>query len=266
MEIKDIKQTLPILQVLQTYGLKINKNKMVVCPFHEDKTASLQISETRNLYKCHACDKKGDVIQFVQDFEKITKHEALLKCSQLVEGQKFQAESPTNTSNDTDNRQPITHNCLNKMFLSFRKGLFCSPMAKEYCQGRNLDFEYLEIGFNSGQFHHGEKKHDKLIEDCLEIGLLSKGGTNSRTGGQAYKPFANKSIVFPLKNKENQIVSYYFRSIYNNDNAKHFYLKNRQGLYPNYPHPDTRKLILTEAIIDCASLLQLTEINKNYSL
>jgi DNA primase len=57
--------------------LPIDKNKMLNCPFHEDKTASLQVNLQKNLYKCHACGKKGDQIQFVQDYEKITKHEAL---------------------------------------------------------------------------------------------------------------------------------------------------------------------------------------------
>ena len=155
---------------------------------------------------------------------------------------------------------------IEKMFLSFRKGLLCSEPAKEYCSSRNLDFDKLEVGFNSGQFHHGARKDEKLINDCLNYGLLTLAGTNSRTGGQAYKPFGNKSILFPLRNKENQIVSFYFRSTINNENSKHFYLKNRQGLYPNYPNPDTRKLLLTEAIIDTASLLQIDEIAANYTL
>jgi hypothetical protein len=47
------------------------------------------------------------------------------------------------------------------------------------------------------------------------------------------------------------------------EGAKHYYLKNRQGLYPNYPNPNTKKLILTESIIDCASLIQSLQIQQN---
>lgn len=54
---------------------------MLRCPFHEDNTASLQVNPAENKYKCHACDKKGDVIQFVQDYEKLTNREALKKCT-----------------------------------------------------------------------------------------------------------------------------------------------------------------------------------------
>ncbi|MDP2161196.1 MAG: CHC2 zinc finger domain-containing protein [Flavobacterium sp.] len=266
MEISEIKSNLTLEQVLTNYNLKPNKNNMLRCPFHEDSTASLQVSFSQNKYKCHACDKKGDVIQFVQDYEKLTKHEALKKCTAMIET--IQPVQKTTTTIQTPN--PINEQerilFLEKMFLSFRKGLLSSPPAKEYCSSRNLDFDKLEVGFNSGQFHHGARKDEKLINDCLNYGLLTQAGTNSRTGGQAYKPFGNKSILFPLKNKENQIVSFYFRSTINNENSKHFYLKNRQGLYPNYPNPDTKKLLLTEAIIDTASLLQIDEIKENYTL
>jgi DNA primase catalytic core len=264
MEIADIKQNLSLSQVLENYSLQPNKNNMLRCPFHEDSTASLQVSFSQNKYKCHACDKKGDVIQFVQDYEKLTKHEALKKCTAMIEiSPKSNVQSPK--------QEPTTTVIVNtyfieKMFLSFRKGLLCSEPAKEYCNSRNLDFDKLEVGFNSGQFHHGARKEEKLINEALQCGLLTTAGTNSRTGGQAYKPFGNKSILFPLKNKENQIVSFYFRSTINNENSKHFYLKNRQGLYPNYPNPDTRKLLFTEAIIDTASLLQIDEITANYTL
>lgn len=262
MEIPEIKSKLTLSETLNHYGLK-PKNNMLLCPFHEDKTASLQVNLEKNFYKCHACGKSGDVIQFVQDYEKLTKYQALKKCtSMIVPGQEPKITQVTEPGTQTPERTAF----LQKMFLSFRKGIFNSVPAKEYCASRNLDYESLEIGFNSGQFHHGTRKDEKLINDCLQYGLLALGGTNSRTGGQAYKPFGNKGIVFPLKNRENEIVSFYYRSTINDKDQKHYYLKNRQGLYPGYPNPDTKKLILTEAIVDTASLLQIDEINQNYTL
>ena len=271
MQIQEIKTNLTLEQVLKNYNLQPNKNKMLNCPFHEDKTASLQVNYEQNKYKCHACGKKGDQIQFVEDFEKLTKHEALKKCTELISPLTPKGGIPNivQTNNLQTSVVPpsgVRGLFLEKMYLSFRKGLICSSPAQEYCKSRNLDFDKLEIGFNSGQFHHGERKEEKLINDCLDFGLLSLAGTNSRTGGQAYKAFGNRCILFPLKNKNNNIVSFYFRSTINNEDAKHFYLKNRQGLYPNYPNPDTKKLILTEAIIDSATLLQIDQIKNNFEI
>lgn len=258
MEISEIKTKLSLANVLHHYGLE-PKNNMLKCPFHSDNTASLQVNLEKNFYNCHACSKTGDVIQFVQDYEKLSKHEALTKCKTLASSTNVEVQ---NTNEIIRIPQTADHSAfLTKMFLSFRKGLLCSDPAKEYCHSRALNFDELEVGFNSGQFHHGVRKDEDLINQCVEVGLLIPYGTNSRTGGQSYKPFGNKCLVFPLKNKENQIVSLYFRSTIDNKDSRHFYLKNRSGLYPNYPSREARHLIITESIIDAASLLQLRSTN-----
>src|ERR1700744_5313810 len=87
MEITDIKMRLPISQVLQHYGLKPDKNDRLHCPFHLDKTPSLQIYPKTNTYCCFSSNctaGTGDVIQFIQLMEKCNKHEALVKAASLA--------------------------------------------------------------------------------------------------------------------------------------------------------------------------------------
>jgi len=43
MEITEIKQKLTLSQVLHYYHLKPDKNLRLCCPFHPDKTPSLQV-------------------------------------------------------------------------------------------------------------------------------------------------------------------------------------------------------------------------------
>lgn len=64
-------------------------------------------------------------------------------------------------------------------------------------------------------------------------------------------------VIFPLKDKDDKIVSFYGRAIHNKSASKHFYSKDRKGLYPRWPIHSTRTLILTEAVIDAASIYQL---------
>lgn len=61
-------------------------------------------------------------------------------------------------------------------------------------------------------------------------------------------------------------MSLYGRSITNKEDSRHFYLTGREGLYPGYPKLTTTKLILTESIIDAASLLQQQAIKDHYSI
>lgn len=266
MEIKAIKERLQLSEVLQHYNLQ-PKNNMLHCFYHEDKTASLQVNLEKNFYKCHSCGKTGDVIQFIEDYEKLSKHEAIKKAESLVDSSQLIVDRKS------DNQKPTTDNqFLEKIFKTFRKGIYNSSPAKEYAEKRGLKVAFgenkegLEIGFNSGQFHHGTRKDEELIKNALECGLLIDKNILAGTGDKSYGIFANKCLIFPLRNKENKIVSFYGRSILESKEAKHFYLKNRSGIYPNYPGKETKKLILTEAIIDCASLLQIPQIKENYSL
>lgn len=266
MEIAEIKQNLSLESILHHYNLKQDKNNMLRCPFHEDSTASLQVSFSQNKYKCHGCDKKGDVIQFVQDYEKLTKHEALKKCTQMIGTiQPIEKATPTEPKETTTSSKERTA-FIEKIFSSFKNAATRSQPAKEYLQQRNLDLKKLEVGYNGGQFHHGQRKEDSLIQNCLEYGLLIDNNRKGNTGEIVYTVFGKYGVCFPLKNQENEIVSLYFRNTLNKENAKHFYLKNRQGLYPNYPKATTKKLILLEAIIDTASVLQIDEITNKYSV
>lgn len=61
-------------------------------------------------------------------------------------------------------------------------------------------------------------------------------------------------------------ISLYFRSIHNDKKQRHFYLKGRKGLYPSYPSKKATRLILTESIIDAASLIEQAAIKSKYEI
>lgn len=264
MEISEIKQTLTIANVLHYYGLKTDKQSRLHCPFHEDKTPSMQVYyKTQTAYcfssNCKTHGKSIDVIDFIMYKENCTKHEAIKKAQEILNHQEPNKK-------DRYQKDLTREQFLGNMFQYFRNAINNSKPAKDYLQKRNLDFTKLEVGYNSGQFHHGARKDENVIAQALEYGLLIDKGIIGRTGEKAYGVFGKWSISFALKNKENEVTGLYFRSTLNDDNAKHFYLKDRKGIYPNYPKKETKKLILTEAIIDCASLLQIEKIKENYSI
>lgn len=261
MEISDIKQQLTLSQVLAHYGLKPDKSHRLHCPFHDDKTPSLQV-----YYKTHTCycfsanckthGKAIDVIDFVMHKEGCSKHVAIGRCQQLIGG------APTAVPLSTQPRVVI----LGRMFTYFKNAVHNSKPAQDYIKSRGLDATQLEVGYNSGQFHHGQRKDAELITACEQAGLLFAWGTNTREGGQAYKAFGRNCIVFALRNAAHQVCGLYFRSIINDSDQRHFYLKDRSGLYPCYPAAETQRLILTESVIDAAVLVQQCFVTKAYSV
>ncbi|MEE9337833.1 MAG: CHC2 zinc finger domain-containing protein [Methylococcaceae bacterium] len=97
-----------------------------------------------------------------------------------------------------------------------------SSKARDYLKSRHLDYKKLDAGFNTG------KEYDKL-KYC---------------------------VIFPLKDKNSEVVSLYGRSVYDNNKCKHYYTTDRKGVYPCYPNQNTKQLIVAESIIDAATLQQ----------
>ena len=256
MEISEIKQRLSIETILNHYNLQADKNGMLCCPFHKEDKPSLKIYTDTNTFNCFGCSANGDVIEFIQKKESCSKHAAILKAKSLI------GESPQTIK---QRKQVITKETkldhteiLSKIFTSFNNGLKSSTAKhpQSYLESRSLRHDKLELGYNSGQFHHRGKLNQADMQACIAAGLLIPyKGAIPKAKGQTYTAFAKDCIIFPLKDKSGNITSLYGRSIIDNKNAKHFYLKDRNGLYPNYPKQETTKLILTEAIIDAATLL-----------
>lgn len=57
-----IKQAVTTKQAAEMCGLKIRRNNMVSCPFHNDGTPSMKVD---NRFHCFGCGADGDVIDFV---------------------------------------------------------------------------------------------------------------------------------------------------------------------------------------------------------
>jgi energy-coupling factor transporter ATP-binding protein EcfA2 len=91
--------------------------------------------------------------------------------------------------------------------------------AKAYCEGRGLKYhDFLGIGYKS------QKTKEKWGRGC---------------------------IILPLRDAAGKTVSLYGRAI---KGSGHYYTAGRKGLYPYYPDATTKTLILTESVIDAASI------------
>ncbi len=262
MEIQQIKNSLEITAVAEQLGIKIDgRSKRALCPFHNDKTPSLQFSKEKQICTCFSSNCNAgtmDVIGLTEKKLQKSTHETLKYLSELA------GEQPTEIIQQSEPNQFKDVATLKKVFSYFETAFLGSKPAKDYAVSRNLNIKTLTIGYNTGTFHHGENNF--LVESSLQLGLLHK--TNS-----GYAPFGLGSLVFALRDKQHQVIGMYFRAVEprpskfkNRKYEKHLYLKNRTGLYPKYPGQETKKLILTESIIDAATLLSIAEIKSKYEV
>jgi DNA primase len=250
MTIEEIKERLNIKDVLAHYGIVINKNHHINCPFHEDKTPSMKVYEETNTVYCFSgnCGTHGsslDVIEFVIKKESCTKHEAILKCKAMLN---YEAPKKVAAPNQA---------ILGILWEEFKKS-YKNKQCKGSTYATQRGLTGIEIGYNVGSWHRKKGVSKKDLEAAKEVHYLLPSLAN-----RGMKVWAVDCLIFALRNAQNEVVSFYGRSV---NSEGHFYLKDRQGLYPNYPKLDSKKVLLTESIIDAASLLNIASIVDNYSV
>ena len=69
-----IKAAVPVKQAAEHYGLKVNRNGMACCPFHNDRHPSLKLNQ--DYFFCFGCGAKGDVIDLVAKLFDLSSYEA----------------------------------------------------------------------------------------------------------------------------------------------------------------------------------------------
>ena len=74
-----VKQSVTTRQAAEHYGIRVGRNGMACCPFHNDKTPSMKLDRR---YHCFGCGADGDVIDFAAALYGLGKKEAAVQLAQ----------------------------------------------------------------------------------------------------------------------------------------------------------------------------------------
>ncbi|MCD8110653.1 MAG: CHC2 zinc finger domain-containing protein [Clostridiales bacterium] len=75
-----VRDSVTARQAVETYGIKVNRNGMALCPFHNDKNPSMKIYKRR--YHCFGCQADGDAIDFTANYFGLSKKDAAIKLAE----------------------------------------------------------------------------------------------------------------------------------------------------------------------------------------
>ncbi len=122
--------------------------------------------------------------------------------------------------------------------------------AKKWLQERKLTYEPTGACYNSGQIHH--HKQQPFKDDLMKIGFLKLSNAATNAGQIPYTAFGIMSAIFPLRNKDNQVVNFYAIGVKNNNTM----FLNDDGIYPRYPGYYTERLFIVNSALEAATVLQ----------
>jgi DNA primase catalytic core len=263
-EIERIKKETDLLALVRSRGIELEKHGSKDwrgrCPFHDDqKTPNFIVSPNKGLWRCMACGKAGNPIQFVQHHDGISFRHAF---ELLAQGSKEAYTSRPPAKNCTVPVLPCPLDpeaddatLLQQVTGYYQERLRAVPVARTYLAGRGLDQDDLitryQLGFGDRtlglRLPDANRKTGELLRTRLtQLGVWRKSGHEHFNG----------CIVVPLLDAAGKIVSYYGRRI-ERGKVKHLYAEGpHQGLF-NPAAFDQEEIILCEAVFDaltfCAS-------------
>ena len=213
-------KTVNIIDVVSRYIplKKSGSNYKSRCPFHDERTASFNVSEAKQIYKCFGCGKAGNAITFVRDYEKISFFEALKKLADSA-GIPIHDETQLKKRNTRRDLIYTVYELANDFFVNnFNTH---GDRAKKYLEKRQIPFEIAEqftIGYALDSFN-GLKSYlarHHISKDILpETGLFRTNENND-----TYDLFRDR-LMFPIHSINNKVVAYGGRAL-DTDQEKQF--------------------------------------------
>lgn len=267
--LQDIKDRLDIAEVLGSY-IQIKKagvNFKAPCPFHNEKSPSLVISPSKQIWHCFGCNEGGDVFGFVMKYENVEFREALkiladragVSLPEYRPGEKQQAGEQEQLLKINDFAARYYH----EIFLKDKR----ADEARAYIRKRGLTPETVaqwKIGFAPNEFHSLE---DALFKKQVQVSELIKAGVSVKSEkGQVYDRFRGR-ITFPIFNVTGEVVGFTARVLpgaeeqakYINSPETTIYNKSKVLFGFNFAKSAIRKLdevIIVEGQMDCIAAHQ----------
>lgn len=120
-----VKEAVSTREAAEYYGLKINRNGMCCCLFHNDRHPSMKVDKG---FYCFSCGEKGDVIHFIEKLYGISQYDAAKK---LVEDFQIQTENKALKINPTKRKiEKINPYQITQKFEKWEK--YCIRVLSEY--------------------------------------------------------------------------------------------------------------------------------------
>ena len=259
--LEKIKDNSDIVNIISDYVSlkKSGSNYIGLCPFHNEKTPSFTVSESKQLFHCFGCGEGGDVLTFIMKKENLDFIDAV----QLL-ADKLGIDVEQNNVNEKVNKERLKTFEINKKAARyFFNNLMKNKYALSYLEKRKISVKAIRqfgLGFSLDSWDslYNYLKGDSYLDEEIEkTGLIIKSNKNN----SYYDRFRNR-IIFPIIDTKGNILGFGGRVL---DNTKPKYLNSPDtvvfnkgnhlyGLNLLNRYSNRKRILLVEGYMDVISL------------
>ena len=215
--IDKVRESIDIVEYIQKFIQlkKRGKNFLGLCPFHNEKTPSFNVSQDKQLYYCFGCGKGGSIFNFIEEYEKIPFPEAV----ELI-ANRCGIPIPIETKNiHSFSEYDEMHEVMLYVGKIFHEQLVQTKEGKialDYLEKRGITKETIKkfnIGYSPKSWNFFSKKID---EEKISLSIAEKCGLVRKKENSYYDYFRGR-IMFPIYSITKKIVGFSARKLYDDD-------------------------------------------------
>jgi DNA primase len=233
-DVKAVRDAVPIDAVVSEY-LQLKQagggNLKGLCPFHDEKSPSFQVSPSKGLYHCFGCGEGGDTLAFVMKLDHLSFTEAVERLAGQA-GITLQYEEGGHTGRQQGERIRLVeaHRAAAAFYVEQLDGAE-AEIGRKFLAGRGFDqtaAERFGVGYAPAGWDHlvrylrGKGFSDK---ELIVSGLASE----NRRGG-AIDRFRGR-LIWPIRDITGEVIGFGARKLRDDDQGPKYLNTPESPLY-----------------------------------
>ena len=182
------------------------------CPFHGEKTASFSVSSSKQFYHCFGCQKSGNAVGFLMDYDHMEFVEAIESLAQSL-GIEVPYEQGTAPAKPAQGLESM-YQSMEQSSQYYEAQLKQTPAAIDYLKDRGISGQTAKT-FAIGYAPPGWNNLSGDEKQLVETGMLVK-----KESGKPYDRFRHR-LMFPIRDRRGHTIAFGGRVINPEDNPKY---------------------------------------------
>ena len=193
---------------------KAGANLQGLCPFHQEKSPSFSVSETKQFYHCFGCGAHGSAISFLMEYAGLTFIDAI---EELAKSVGLTVPQQVNDAvKIVDHQQTIVlTQSMEKIMGWYQEQLKKNQRAINYLKGRGLSGEIAKrfcMGYAPDAWQNldalfGSYENEAIAKLLSESGMMIQGEADGAMKVKRYDRFRDR-IMFPIRNLKGQVIGF----------------------------------------------------------
>ncbi len=186
-------------------------NYIGLCPFHNEKTPSFIVNQSKGIFKCFGCGKGGNVVNFIMEHERLNYVEALRFLAKKYNIEIEEKEATPEELEKRNERESL-------MVINSYAQRYFSDILHKHSDGKTIAMAYFrERGFKDHiiekfQLGYCLDQRDAFTQSALRDGykldyLIKTGLTIKRDDGTTFDRFAGR-VMFPIHSISGRVIGF----------------------------------------------------------